>query len=87
LTCHKIYKEDESTTFKQISTPGLFFLLRIPFLYKLSESMALPPGTGTGFYSGKHWYPVCGDSIEKFGAGEFVLLGKNLPHLWLDDKE
>lgn len=28
-----------------------------------------------------------GDSIKKFEAGDVVLLGKNLPHMWLNDDE
>ena len=28
-----------------------------------------------------------GDSIGKFEAGEILLIGKNLPHLWLNDKQ
>lgn len=42
------------------------------------ELVFILEGTGTRFV---------GDGIEKFGPGEIVLIGKNLPHLWLNDKE
>ena len=28
-----------------------------------------------------------GDSIEKFQSGEIVLIGKNVPHMWLNDDD
>lgn len=28
-----------------------------------------------------------GDNIEQFNKGDIVLIGKNLPHMWLNDKE
>lgn len=40
------------------------------------ELVAIVESTGTRFV---------GDSIEKFKAGEIVLIGKDLPHLWLND--
>lgn len=41
------------------------------------ELVIILESTGTRFV---------GDSIEKFEAGEIVLIGKDLPHLWLNDK-
>ncbi|WP_242202157.1 AraC family transcriptional regulator [Aestuariivivens insulae] len=28
-----------------------------------------------------------GDNIEQFSKGDIILIGKNLPHMWLNDKE
>lgn len=28
-----------------------------------------------------------GDSVEKFGIGDIVLIGKNLPHMWQNDED
>jgi AraC-like DNA-binding protein len=40
------------------------------------ELVVILESTGTRFV---------GDNIEKFEAGEVVLIGKNLPHMWLND--
>ena len=69
------------------NTRGQAFLTkrnRYPYFLKIwhyhpeLELVVILEGTGTRFV---------GDSIEKFNAGEVVLLGKNLPHMWLNDPD
>ena len=51
--------------------------LRVWHFHPEFELVVILQSSGTRFI---------GDSIAKFQKGEVVLLGKNLPHMWLNDK-
>jgi AraC-like DNA-binding protein len=53
------------------------FFLKIWHYHPELELVLNIKGTGTRFV---------GDSIKKFDEGEVVLIGKNLPHMWLNDE-
>ncbi len=53
------------------------YFLKIWHYHPELELVLIEKSSGTRFI---------GDSIQKFEAGEVVLLGKNLPHMWLNDE-
>lgn len=54
------------------------YFLKIWHYHAELELVVISKSTGTRFI---------GDNIEKFNVGEVVLIGKDLPHMWLNDKE
>ncbi|MGN7515836.1 MAG: AraC family transcriptional regulator [Allomuricauda sp.] len=66
--------KDISFTIKKNSYP---YFLRIWHYHAELELVYVTQSTGTRFI---------GDSIEPFREGEVVLIGKNLPHMWLNDE-
>lgn len=52
------------------------FLLKMWHYHSEMELVLTVKSTGTRFV---------GDSIKMFQAGDLVLIGKNLPHMWLND--
>ncbi len=67
--------EDISFTVKKNSYP---YFLRIWHYHPELELVYVTKSSGTRFI---------GDSIERFREGEVILIGKNLPHMWLNDDE
>ena len=53
------------------------YFLKIWHYHPELELVAILKSEGTCFI---------GDSVEKFGIGDLVLIGKNLPHMWLNDE-
>ena len=61
-----------------ISENNYPFFLKVWHYHPEFELVVILKSTGTRFI---------GDNIEKFNVGELVLMGKNLPHMWLNDNE
>lgn len=53
------------------------YFLKIWHHHPELELVLIEKSTGTRFI---------GDNIEKFEAGEVILIGENLPHMWLNDE-
>jgi YesN/AraC family two-component response regulator len=67
--------ESKSFTFKHNSYPNF---LKIWHYHPELELVHIVKSTGTRFI---------GDSIQKFKEGEVILIGENLPHMWLNNAE
>lgn len=67
---------DETSSFK-LESQSYNNFLKIWHYHPELELVIILESTGTRFV---------GDNIDKFEVGEIILIGKNLPHLWLNDK-
>ncbi len=66
--------QNNSFSIKQNIYP---YFLKIWHCHPELELVIILKSSGTRFI---------GDSIEKFDVGDIVLIGKNLPHMWLNDE-
>ena len=74
----KIDRKSPNTSSFSLNTTQDAHFLKIWHYHPELELVLILESTGTRFI---------GDSISKFAPGELVLLGSNLPHMWLNDPE
>ncbi|MEE9361463.1 MAG: AraC family transcriptional regulator [Cellulophaga sp.] len=72
---NRVSSKNSSFTVTNNSYP---YFLKIWHYHPELELVVVLKSTGTRFI---------GDSIEKFEEGDVVLIGKNLPHMWVNDDE
>ena len=66
---------EHSFTIRENNYP---FFLKVWHYHPELELVVILKSTGTRFI---------GDNIEQFNVNDVVLIGKNLPHMWLNDKD
>ena len=75
MKLHLLNRSSDSGTSFTVTHNCFPHFLRVWHYHVELELVLIEKSTGTRFI---------GDSIQKFEAGDIVLLGKNLPHMWLN---
>lgn len=76
MKLHFIDRKSSVTNSLNVSRNCYPHFLKLWHFHPELELVMIIKSTGTRFI---------GDSIEKFNEGEVVLLGENLPHMWIND--
>ncbi|HEY4206541.1 MAG TPA: AraC family transcriptional regulator [Puia sp.] len=77
MKCHLIHKALGISSSLEVQDYSDKQFLKVWHYHHALELNVILESTGTAFV---------GDSIERFEPGDIVLIGKNLPHLWENDK-
>ena len=76
MRLHLLNRSSVDNTSVKVSQHIYKNFLKVWHFHEELELVYIIESTGTRFV---------GDHIEKFQAGEIVLIGKNVPHMWLND--
>jgi len=77
MKLHLLDRSSVANTSLTVSRDTYKNFLKVWHFHEELELVYIIKSTGTRFV---------GDSIEKFQSGEVVLIGKNVPHMWLNDE-
>lgn len=78
MKLHFLNRETPENSSFRVTHNLVPYFLKIWHYHLELELVLTLKSTGTRFV---------GDSIKKFDVGDVVLIGKNLPHMWLNDEE
>jgi len=77
MKLHLLDRSSTGNTSITVSQNNYKNFLKVWHFHEELELVYIVKSTGTRFV---------GDSIEKFQSGEVILIGKNVPHMWLNDE-